>query len=243
MGVKIIEGVKIIIPTCGGECLETTLRGLAKSKLSVIDNFHTDIVLVYNENDSRRGVRIGRLLGADWPAFRLAAFPYRIGYTRALDWGWKLAEPKPNDVVVVLNDDVVIAGDWFGRLFATLQSNPNAQVGPSLRYLDRRGYGWLRQDTGCGGIFPETPLPYLEGWCWAARAETIENAGGVVDLTFVGTYCEDCDLSLRIVESGGKVLSVPDLPIEHIGHQSTDQAALEQWKINRQRLVLKWGLS
>jgi hypothetical protein len=178
---------------------------------------------------------------------RYVYLPTRIGYVRALDWGWKLAEPEPDDYVAVLNDDVEITGDWITPLVEALREYPGWQVGPSLMALQPDGFGRRASIRCVGG--PRIHYHYLEGWCWMARAETITRAGGIVDLGFEGSYCEDCDLSIRIRESGGNVLRVPctlsdeSNPIRHIGHQSSSPEMMQNWAKNRQYLAEKWDLT
>lgn len=230
--------LKIIIPTTGGECLNTTLHGLAK--MHSWGRVGCELIIVYNENNNVRRARIGNVLQSCWAALRVAAFPNRIGYVRAVDWGWKLAEPKPDDYVAILNDDIEITGDWISPLVEALRENPGYQVGPSLRYIGPDGLGYTPLQAGKAGL----PLRYLylEGWCWMARAETITKAGGIVDLGFEGSYCEDCDLSIRIAESGGRIRGVPALPIRHIGHGSSSPEMMASWDRNRQYLAEKWDL-
>ena len=234
--------LKIIIPTCGAECLENTLAGLHRyNKPATVET-----IIVYNGSQGSTGKWLdvcsmySQFDGFSHRPSRIIAFPYRIGYVRAIDWGWKLADPAPDDYIAVLNDDVVIEGDWITPLVEALQRYPSAQVGPSLRYLGADGLGYAD---------PAFHVPpaylYLEGWCWMARAETITQAGGIVDLGFDGSYCEDCDLSIRIAESGllgGRIFEIP-APIRHIGHQSSSPETQAQWAKNRLYLAEKWDLS
>ena len=233
--------LKIIIPTCGAECFE---QCMGHKTFTAPDGIDVEIIVVANE-DPRSGNRdrldaVIATLEMIWGNVKHVYFPYRIGYTKALDWGWKLADPAPDDYIAVLNDDVVIEGDWITPLVEALQRYPSAQVGPSLRYLGADGLGYAD---------PAFHVPpaylYLEGWCWMARAETITQAGGIVDLGFDGSYCEDCDLSIRIAESGllgGRIFEIP-APIRHIGHQSSSPETQAQWAKNRLYLAEKWDLS
>ena len=233
--------LKIIIPTCGAECFE---QCMGHKTFTAPDGIDVEIIVVANE-DPRSGNRdrldaVIATLEMIWGNVKHVYFPYRIGYTKALDWGWKLADPAPQDLIAVLNDDVVIEGDWITPLVEALQRYPSAQVGPSLRYLGADGLGYAD---------PAFHVPpaylYLEGWCWMARAETITQAGGIVDLGFDGSYCEDCDLSIRIAESGllgGRIFEIPAL-IRHIGHQSSSPETQAQWAKNRLYLAEKWDLS
>ncbi len=240
--------LKIIIPTCGAECFE---QCMGHKTFTAPDGIDVEIIVVANE-DPRSGNRdrldaVIATLEMIWGNVKHVYFPYRIGYTKALDWGWKLADPAPQDLIAVLNDDVVIEGDWITPLVDALERRPHAQVGPSWRMIgpDGLGYRVPREKKYRTGYFN-----YLEGWCWMAKAKTIAKAGGIVDLGFDGSYCEDCDLSIRIATSAGSVLATPgasvfevDAPIRHIGHQSSSPETQAQWAKNRLYLAEKWDLS
>lgn len=247
--------LKIILPTCGAECLLNLYKGLYTHAPAI----PMEVIVVANEDGRQcaeekrraRNVTAGML---EWWPVKYLEFPNRIGYVRAIDWGWKLADPSPDDLVAVLNDDVVIEGDWITPLVEALQQYPNAQVGPRVMVVGPNGLGYQlpASETGFGRVYnrdgfvtasytPGGHYHYAEGWCWMVRAETIVRAFGIVDLGFEGTYCEDCDLSIRIQESGGQVVQT-HAPIRHIGHGSQSPEMMVQWKKNRQYLAEKWDL-
>lgn len=240
--------LKIIIPTCGAVCLDHLQTKLLVSIYSTkFSEREIEVLLIANSRDTESRERIAVLHRAlrggsfhNFWSYRYIEFPDRIGYGRAVDFGWKLADPQPNDYIAVLNDDVVIEGDWITPLVERLQERPKRQVGPSLKYIGPDGLGYITSQT-VGPLMSRCHYSYLEGWCWMARAETITRAGGIVDLGFEGGYCEDCDLSIRIAESGGRILLV-DAPIRHIGHGSSSQETQAQWAKNRQYLAEKWDL-
>lgn len=229
--------LRIILTTCGNKCLLDLLDGF---KTLPRDRPELEFVLVMNGEGLEPRVTFETARDALVQHFRCryAYLPNRIGYVKAVDLGWKLAEPAPDDLVAVLSDDVVIEGDWITPMIEVLQGKyPNSQVGPSVKWVGPDALGYPSQHPH------DHRSPYLEGWCWMARAETITRAGGIVDLGFEGSYCEDCDLSLRIAGSGGSsIIHVPGAPIRHIGHGSSSPEMMAHFAKNRQYLAEKWDL-
>lgn len=224
--------LKIIIPTCGNKCLLDMLCGFLNLPH---DRPELEFVLVMNGGGLEEQVTFEA--ARDWLVqyfrCRYIYLPERCGYFRAIEWGWNLAELQPDDYVAGLNDDVEISGDWITPLVEALERHPNAQVGPYSPYLGADGLGY---QTPGRGVYR-----YIDGCCWMARAETITRAGGIIDHGLKGAYCGDCDLSIRIVESGGILQQVP-VPVRHIGHGSNGPETQANWAKNRKYLASKWDL-
>ncbi len=234
----------VIIPTCGANgCFDDTLEALVQNYKARYGSLKNLVVVVVSNTDETSSLeRVGanlrrwKLNGLD---YRLYEVPRSIGYVRAVDIGWRLCEAADNDYVAMLNDDVVIKGDWVTPLISAVAHKPGVLAGASMKHLGPDGYGY--SDSRCWK--PQCHYAYVEGWCWMARGDTLRDAGGVVDLGFKGSYCEDCDLSIRVAESGGTLNQV-DLPLEHKSH-STLQLTPEvqkMWDRNRQYLREKWDL-
>ncbi len=227
-----------IIPTCGANgCFDDTLEALVQNYKACYGSLKNLVVVVVSNTDETSCMErvAANLHRWKWHGldYRLYEEPRRIGYFRAIEWGWNLAEPQPDDYVVGLNDDVEISGDWITPLVEALDRHPNAQIGPYLPYLGADGFGYQTPGRGF--------YRYIDGCCWMARAETISRAGGIVDHGLKGAYCGDCDLSIRIVESGGILQQVP-VPVRHIGHGTNGPETQENWAKNRQYLASKWDL-
>lgn len=113
--------LKLIIPTCGGKCLGETMIGMFVM-LPARVAADVEYIIVYNEETNDEDIlgfhdRIHRCFygnafhGEPWPGACVLAFPERIGYARAVDWGYRLAEPESGDIVGVMTDDMIIEGD------------------------------------------------------------------------------------------------------------------------------------
>ncbi len=230
--------LRIILPTCGADCFQDTIAQLWSWLLPAFSDY--ELIVIYNDS-GRFSRSLVTYMMSQWtlPSKELYLSD-RCGYVKAVHEGWKLADPAPDDYIAVLNDDVVIDGDWITPLVEMLQREPFAQVGRRLRRIGPDGLGY--PSRGPTGRKPIGYYNYLEGWCWMARAEAIQQAGGIVDLEFEGSYCEDCDLSIRIRDFGGPILEVP-APIHHIGHQSSSPETQAQWVKNRKYLAEKWDLT
>ena len=100
------------------------------------------------------------------------------------------------DFICCLNNDVLIRGTWVHKLLHVLKKDPSvAQVGAR------------KMATG-----PE--LCYLEGWCFVIPRWAYEKFGLFDEVNLEFAYCEDTDLSYRLLEAGYKIEEVK-LPMLH----------------------------
>jgi hypothetical protein len=167
-----------------------------------------------------------------------------VGYVRACNLGWSVCQAEGDDILVVLNDDLEFKGKWLGQMQAVLadgkKSHPGVhQVGPSVKAVGPEGT-W-----GTEGTDP----PFVEGWCFAMRAGTVQ-ALRVVDWSrpgqfifdpqFEPQFCEDMDLSLRIKTGIAQV----EIPVGHIRSATVGTGAAREpyFSENRRKLCEKWNL-
>jgi len=143
--------------------------------------------------------------------------------------GWGLCA-RAMPLVVVLNDDLEFCGPWIEPLMEALTEN--ALAGPALKYCGPDGFGY---DSPVG------KYRYLEGWCVAGRYGLLRRWPWLFDPVFVPQLCEDVDLGIRVVESGGTLREVP-LPIRHKRSQTTG-IDRPYWEKNRKTLQKKWKLA
>lgn len=128
------------------------------------------------------------------------------GFAPANNQGWKLMQSlaADKDTVCFLNSDVRASG-----LATALEGNVRigGLYGPSLARQLVLGR-WL---------------PYLEGWCIAAKYRTwllVEQCNGEVwPESYAPAYWEDNALSLRALHNGISLVHL-QLPIQHLGGQS-----------------------
>jgi N-acetylglucosaminyl-diphospho-decaprenol L-rhamnosyltransferase len=173
------------------------------------------------------------------PGVRLIRTGENVGLTRA----WNRAIPETSgDLVVLMNPDTVMAGDFFGRVEAFFDREPSAGVsGP--RILDADGElqlsarkeisllsGLLGRTSLLTRLFPKNPLvreqfpalgkltrptrvDWVSGACMVVRRETLNRIFPLDERFFL--YFEDADLCRRAREAGHPVFYLPDVEVLH----------------------------
>lgn len=150
------------------------------------------------------------------------------GFSVACNQGAARAE---GDVLLFLNNDVIIKGDFVTPLEKALADNPNSLVGPQLANF---GTGW--------NVFGGKLISYLVGWCLAISKEVFNALAGF-DERFSPAYYEDVDLCYNALQNGYELQQVW-VPLQHLGEQSGAQLE-DKRKIteaNRIKFAEKWGL-
>jgi cephalosporin hydroxylase len=152
----------------------------------------------------------------DW---RIISNEHNYGFSVANNQGYAALDLQPNDIVCFINSDVRGSG-----IADALRGNVRhgALYGPSLQRQLVLGR-WL---------------PYLEGWCVAATAQTWRLFGTKPwPEEYTPAYWEDNAVSLRALQRGINLIN-QQLPIQHLGGQSggIEQAA-EILETNRTRFV------
>lgn len=233
----------IIVPTAAADIdmLADCLEGCSRYN-------DASIAVVCNTNIAPDRLSAAGLLGvaeARGRIVRAAFVPERIGYVRAVNIAWGLCESGAGDYIAVINDDLQVTGDFVTPMRAALDAGA-LQVGPSIKHVGRDGF-WGKGDE---------PFVFAEGWCWMAKAMTLVDAslqaavGTVYDPQYAipGYGCDDCDLSIRIIQSVGFFLppqeairQVDNLPVHHL-HTQTVRNRDAGWARNRARLVERWHL-
>lgn len=151
-----------------------------------------------------------------------------LGFSVACNQGAARAD---GDILLFLNNDILIKGDYITPLEKALVDNPNSLVGPQLANFDT---GW--------NVFGDKLISYLIGWCLAIPKLTFESLGGF-DEQFSPAYYEDVDLCYNALQSGYELQQIW-VPLQHLGEQSGDQLKNRQeiTEANRLKFAEKWGL-
>lgn len=147
------------------------------------------------------------------------------GFSIACNQG---AAAASGDVLLFLNNDVVIGGDYIALILEALETWPYALVGAEVLGYDT---GWNK--------FGEVIVPYIPGWCVACTRQKFTDVGGF-DERYSPCDYEDIDFSY-----GAKTyLHAAKLPIRHLSGQSGHQMAnrREITERNRRLFAQKWGL-
>ena len=142
------------------------------------------------------------------------------------------AKAATGDVLIFLNNDVDLQGDFIAPICRALEQEPGALVGAQLLDFDT---GWNK----FGGVL----VPYLAGWCVACTRATWDALGGF-DERFVPYDYEDVDLSHTARSKGRRLIGLA-LPVRHISGQTISRMAGERRTItlrNQTLFMNKWGL-
>jgi len=136
----------------------------------------------------------------------------------------------------VVNPDIEAADGVFRRLADCLEEHPEAglvtprilnpdgseqaipKYGPSIRFsiLEKfPGFHWLRKKyTRQDEVFTEpTPIEFCTGCFFGARTKELYRLKGFSRNYFM--YCEDSDLSQRVLKSGKTILFEPRVSVYH----------------------------
>ncbi|NTV99387.1 MAG: glycosyltransferase family 2 protein, partial [Chlorobiaceae bacterium] len=170
-----------------------------------------------------------RILKA-FPDTEIVRLPRNLGYAAGNNAGFRRVEEMQAEMVVFLNNDTLVEGNFLLPLVETLEKNPGAGIAvPKICYFDDPQKIWyaggqVRLSTGLvrhAGIRrqdgPEFSRPgttdYATGCCIAMRCRDFRRAGGF-DEGF-GMYSEDVDLSLRVKAMGFTIEYVPSSRVLH----------------------------
>jgi len=167
----------------------------------------------------------------------------RSGENLGLTKAWNRTIPETSgELIVLLNPDTVVNGDFFGQVAAFFEGEPSAGVaGP--RILDADGKlqlsarkeisllsGLLGRTSLLTRLFPKSPLvkgqfpalgdlsrptevDWVSGACMVVRRETLEGISPLDERFFL--YFEDADLCRRARESGRRVFYLPGVEVLH----------------------------
>jgi GT2 family glycosyltransferase len=167
------------------------------------------------------------------------------GYTRAANAGLRMSDA---DVIVLLNSDTIVAGDWVLKLADALYSMPGIGIvgplsnagamqsvpsnqnrngltainplapGEDVASMDRRCEAWTR-----GAALPLGDI--INGFCYAIRRAVIERIGLFDEVTFPKGYGEEDDFSLRAADAGFLLAVATHTFVFHAKNKSYGAAA------------------
>jgi GT2 family glycosyltransferase len=193
-------------------CLESLRNATIPVHVIVVDNGSTD--------DSVQ--RIEALDLAD----ELISTGANLGYAAGNNAGLRLALDAGFDVVAILNNDTIVAGDALKLLLEELPATEPRAVSPDIRYFDRPGESWFAGgviDRGwprhlqpaelAGDDLAPRSSECLSGCCIVARRETWELVG-LFDPSYFMIF-EDSDWSMRALRHGVSLYVVPTSMVQH----------------------------
>ncbi|RME10513.1 MAG: glycosyltransferase family 2 protein [Ardenticatenia bacterium] len=210
--------VSVIVPLWNGAaCIGDCLKHLAAQTIA-----EQIEILVVDDASPDDGAA---LVETSFPHVRLLRRPVNGGFAAACNTGLQAAS---GDVLVLLNQDVLLAPDAIERLVAALDVSERGVVGGKLRYPDgslQHAGGYLLWPKAFGmhdGVGEpdegqyDTPreVEFLTGALLAVRRDVFERVGGL-DEGFYPAYYEDVDWCFRIRAAGYRVWYAPDVAGTH----------------------------
>lgn len=193
----------------------------------------------------------------DFPHVRLVKLPKNVGLAGANNEGYKYA--RGNIIVFDLNNDEIVDRDWLTELARVLVNSPDIGITCGKRYqADKmfvRGETILSAGSKMSPITAECAAigygkrdgPEYDtqketdfATVLAIRRELLEQVG-LFDPVY-GNYYEDADLSIRVRQSGYKLIYVPTAKSWHIGASSFGSHSYRRYYLlrrNQMRFIIK----
>jgi GT2 family glycosyltransferase len=239
-----MKAVVIVLSWNGADELPACLDALLAQEGAAAD------VLVV-DNGSADGS--AALVRERYPAMRLAENGRNLGFSAGMNVGMRLLRdaPEPPDMVVLLNQDTVVAPDWLRSILAPFEHDERiGAVGCKIYYPDGRTlqhagawletaravphhYGYGEPDTG--RYDQPRPVEYVTGAAIALRRSALDEVG-LFDEGFSPAYFEEIDLCWRLRRAGYLVHYAPAATLRHAESRSTSDPVRLNALVNRNRL-------
>ena len=233
--------VSIIIPAYNH--IEYTIRCLAAIQRCPSEAA-CEIIVVDDASSDATGSLLSCI-----PGLRYVRNPENQGFLRTANRGAGLAQGR---YLLLLNNDTQVQPGWLDRLLDTFTTVPETGIaGAKLIYpsghLQEAGAA-LRPDGTVDLIGlnddPAKPLyngvprsvDHCSGACLLIKTALFRELGGF-DERYAPAYYEDCDLSLRVIERGLKVIYQPAAEVIHHLSITTDQDGHKLQQIERNRAI------
>ena len=162
------------------------------------------------------------------------------------------------EFVVILNNDLILTGDWLQKMAAVYEQFPDTGlVGAKLIYPDGRlqeaggivwrdGSAWnvgRGDDPGKPEYNFVREVDYCSGACLLIKRD-FWNALGGFDITYVPAYYEDTDLAFRVRAAGRRVFYQPLAVVVHFEGKSSGTDVTKGIKrhqlINQKSFAVRW---
>lgn len=211
------EGVKYSIIIVAYKAFEYLEKCIASIKASSIQDY--EIVLVDNNPDATDDM-------AKLPYNRFHWDGKNHGFAEGCNIGAELAK---GEILILLNPDTEVYGDWADRMAKALDASYVGAVGPVSDFVagtQRLDFHFPRQDTPAATaawaaehmVNQTMDTKLLIGMCLMIRRTLWTEIGGMDPALFLGN--DDLDLSWRLRQAGYCLLIARDVFIHHVGHKS-----------------------
>jgi GT2 family glycosyltransferase len=225
-------------------CVESVLANTEQPsfELIAVDNGSEDGSRVYLHTIARRFDNV-----------KVSLNDTNRGFAAASNQGLTIAR---GGLLVLLNNDTIVAPEWLERLSAHCHDDQVGLVGAVTNRIGNEAEVPVRYDT-YGGFLEEAtqragehsgewfdiPMPAM--FCLAMRREVYERLGPLDEDFGLGTL-EDDDYAQRARRSGYRLVGAEDVLVHHFGEGSlgklfSDTSYSELLAVNRRRFEQKWG--
>ena len=240
--------VVVVLNWCGEADTAACLESLARSDYPALQ-----VLLVDNGSPDGSGER----LHAAFPHAPYLQTGRNLGFTGGNNRGIAWARAQGAELVVVLNNDTVVAPDCISRLVAAVGAGPDVgAVAPTMLVHDApdrvwyaggtlslvRGIGRHRgegaRDPGVDAAGDAVEVSFLTGCCMLLTRRALDAVGGFEESYFA--YGEDVDLSFRLARAGFRLLHEPRARLWHrvpVAPGEPSPFQIEQRDRNRRRFV------
>jgi GT2 family glycosyltransferase len=244
-----LPSASIVVPTYDDlpfvrMCLESMLAvtEYPNYEVIVIDNGSTDGTPAYLRGLAARNDRV-----------RLVLNPSNAGFGRACNQGLAVAT---GDVLVLLNDDTMLARGWLTRLIGTLQDRSIGLAGPVTNRIGNEAEVEVDYETW-GGFLEEAArrageragrnfeIRTVTMFCLAMRRDAFRRIGSL-DQQFEIGLLEDDDYSKRARDAGYRLVCAEDVLVHHFSQTAFGKLVPTGeynaiLAANRERYERKWG--
>lgn len=233
--------VNYCTPNITADCIDSLLKaGLNPSQIIVVDN---------NSVDNSIEV-LSRIKGIVFISSKING-----GFSYGNNIGIQYAIAKNCSSVILLNNDTIVATDFFEKIFDCpvncvavpkiyYYSNPQIlwYAGGKIDYIKGRQlhFGENKMDGKKYSI--KRIVDYATGCCMMIPRSVLDKVGFLDENYFM--YWEDMDYSLRLKRTGVKIYYLPEAKVWHkVGMSGGSQSKMAIYYSNRNRFFLlkKYG--
>lgn len=167
---------------------------------------------------------------SQWDVIEVVRNETNLGFLQSSNKGMKMVTDNPDEVVILLSNDVEIYGSFIWQIQEHFQRETKKLVGGII----------YTQNTGWNQ-FGNMVYPYVEGWLLATTKSNWEELGHF-DERYSPCDFEDVDLSTQARRKFYTLVALNSPALRHIGGQSIgyNPKREEQTKINQKKFEEKW---
>jgi GT2 family glycosyltransferase len=238
----------VIVTHARHDLCDACLRGLFRNT----SREGLEVVVVDNGSSDGTAEVLGRWSASE-PALRVIRNARNVGFAPAVNQGIRASS---GEVVVILNDDTVVAPGWLPALVRHLQADRRLgvvcpvtnEIGNGARvpvdYSTLEGMEAFARRRALSESGRRRALPVVALFCAAMRRAVLDEVGLLDERYAVGLF-EDDDLALSLEALGYTSAVADDAFVHHVGQASfgrlSDADYLSVWRANRARFEAKWG--